>query len=627
MKPTFLRTLGLLVLLLALLPRSGAAQEVSLDVEPLFRGWFREDAWLPIMVHLTNAGAAADVEVVVDEPVFYPGPRTRYHLVTQLPGPSRRRYQLLVRSHPRFPAASYTVRLLYNGREIARRTVNSQPLDEDALVVMIAPEPGGLGTLAEMPLPPRPGVPPGLARVAYVRPEDAPERWAGYDAVDLVVLGNLTGESLSAAQQRALRQWVQTGGTLVVSGGPDRTRLRNPFFESLLPTGGEAAGGSTGGGPFLASGRLGLGLVVFLADDPTRPALDRGGVTTALWQQLLSTALQARKPSGLVSQERPQDGPFSSGSPLGSAPNPPESRFSALGHVCYEISQLDLPPAETVALFLLTYLVCLVPVNYAILKRRDRKEWAWVTTPAIVFFFSLFAYGVGRGTKGGQVVLARPGIIEARAGSPVGRAESYLGLFSPRKTRYDLAVASPEAVLSPWQPWAQREEGDLRLMQAETWRIDDLEVGMWSMRILRVELPVALGDGITARWGFSPTPNRLFYGTVTNGTPWDLDDCRLLYGDGWVELGRLPRGATVNLEARRLPQGSNPSAWQSMAERISGEDTRARMERALLQSLRDESSPRTLLVGWVREPLFPVTVDGRRAREENVNLLVAYLPP
>jgi hypothetical protein len=291
--------------------------------------------------------------------------------------------------------------------------------------------------------------------------------------------------------------------------------------------------------------------------------------------------------------------------------------------VCYQIQQLDAPPAGAIGLFLLAYLICLVPVNYAILKRRDRKEWAWVTTPAIVLVFSFLAYGVGWGIKGGQLVLARAGIVEARVGSRVALAESYLGLFSPRKASYDLTVASPDATLSHWNAWAERGSETLHLVEGETWSAAHLDVGMWSMRILRADLPLELGEGLIADWQGTAQPWRIRAGSVSNRTPWDLEECRLVHGNEWIELGSLRRGATVDLAGRRVESAA--AGLQSLAERVRGDGSSSRMQRALLRALPARPSGPPLFVAWIRAPLFPVTVDGRAAREESMHLLVVHL--
>jgi hypothetical protein len=62
-------------------------------------------------------------------------------------------------------------------------------------------------------------------------------QWIGYDAVDLIVIRevSLTERRVSKKQQTALLQWVQRGGTLMVSGGSAFRYLKGSFIEQYLP--------------------------------------------------------------------------------------------------------------------------------------------------------------------------------------------------------------------------------------------------------------------------------------------------------------------------------------------------------------------------------------------------------
>lgn len=64
-----------------------------------------------------------------------------------------------------------------------------------------------------------------------------PRDWIGYSAVDVLVISEtvLTERSTSKAQQTALLDWVQRGGTLIMSGGRSFSTLRGSFVASFLP--------------------------------------------------------------------------------------------------------------------------------------------------------------------------------------------------------------------------------------------------------------------------------------------------------------------------------------------------------------------------------------------------------
>ena len=76
------------------------------------------------------------------------------------------------------------------------------------------------------------------AHIRYLPNSHAmPTQWIGYSAVDLVVIRevSLTERRISKQQRAALLDWVQRGGTLVVSGGSNFRYLKGSFIEQFLP--------------------------------------------------------------------------------------------------------------------------------------------------------------------------------------------------------------------------------------------------------------------------------------------------------------------------------------------------------------------------------------------------------
>ena len=77
----------------------------------------------------------------------------------------------------------------------------------------------------------------GHAFVAYTDFKGLPVHWKGYDSVDFFVIRgvSLVERRVSKRQQQALLDWIQRGGTLLVSGGADLHWLRGSFLEAFLP--------------------------------------------------------------------------------------------------------------------------------------------------------------------------------------------------------------------------------------------------------------------------------------------------------------------------------------------------------------------------------------------------------
>ena len=64
-----------------------------------------------------------------------------------------------------------------------------------------------------------------------------PRDWIGYSAVDVLVVREtrLTERRVLKSQQTAMLDWIQRGGTLIVSGGSSFNYLRGSFIDPFLP--------------------------------------------------------------------------------------------------------------------------------------------------------------------------------------------------------------------------------------------------------------------------------------------------------------------------------------------------------------------------------------------------------
>ena len=100
-------------------------------------------------------------------------------------------------------------------------------------------------------------------------------------------------------------------------------------------------------------------------------------------------------------------------------------------------------------------------------------------------------------------------------------------------------------------------------------------------------------------------------GSISNQTPYDIEGCRLLAdGAGGVEIGRVPRGGSVDLAQRFWQQG--PFTYQHFAGLLKGDDAVPRIQRAIFESLGQQGpGESTRLIGSIWQPLFGLTVDGR----------------
>ena len=105
-----------------------------------------------------------------------------------------------------------------------------------------------------------------------------------------------------------------------------------------------------------------------------------------------------------------------------------------------QLPALALPPIHGLLLLLGAYILLIGPVNYIVLRRLDRREWAWVTMPLLIVVFAVGAYGFGAALRGSNVIINEVAIVRGAPGATDGAAQVYLGVFSPSRETYQLEV-------------------------------------------------------------------------------------------------------------------------------------------------------------------------------------------
>ncbi|MHB9108258.1 MAG: hypothetical protein ACYDCO_14475 [Armatimonadota bacterium] len=451
----------------------------------------------------------------------------------------------------------------------------------------------------------------GNVRLCHVSPKKLPDNPEAYGSTDLLLLSSdVTENALSADAQKAIAVWVAGGGHLLVAGGGVPARLDAPFYADLLPTRhGKTRSGTeiinTPGVGKAWSRKIGAGRVTQLAFDPDIVQLADAGAASKYFGKLVE-----KGPSSPLT--------MSASSGLRSA---------------VSVNKLKPPNLTLIVLYLIVYLILLVPVNYFVLRKLDQRELAWLTTPAIVLIFTFGAYGIGYATKGNRLVFNLAGIMETSAGQREGELISSLLLFSPVRTTYQLELGREAMLVRGFDSSGEEQyygyrggyrdtgsrqplniyQGDDRLT------VERISVSQWDFRRFVAAYRVNLGNGISAnitpgKPGATPRAT----GTVTNNTPYNFQSC-LLYQDGvLVSEFALGRGQTVNIG--KGASGFTPKLTedqQNIYDELKGPIAQQASGSGRL-------SAGTVLVGFTTSPLAGAELNRRSVRTE-LNAIIVHL--
>jgi hypothetical protein len=635
---------GLIGGLVALGPAVGsgaAAETVTMEARVLLQGHARVGSWMPIEVHIENGGPAIEGELRLSGGAQG---STRYGVAVDQATDSAKTW-LLYAQPPAF-GHSLTIDLVAGGTKVASADVAFLAHDATQLIVgVVAERPQGIVSQLNLP----PSANGSAAVIVPLGPADLPDRVEGWSTLDRLVWQDVDSNLLSSEQLAALRGWLAGGGRLVIAGGTAGIGTVSAFPDDILPyrptatidappaaltsligpapegtadlpaLAGDLSRGralATVGDRVVAADAIyGNGSVTIVGFDPTTTWLAESKDVEALWRRLLPT--------------RSSGGPVISGD---------DSQIVA---ATQQLPALALPPIGGLLILLGGYILLIGPLNYLVLKRLDRREWAWVTMPALIAIFAVAAYGYGSALRGVDVIVNELSIVRGAPDASEGMAQVYLGVFSPTRGTYQVEVPGGALLSSPISGdiFGTGTGTTMDVLQGDPARVRDLAVGFGQARSLRAESPTTV-PRISASLQLK---DGILVGTVTNQSQVRLEKVALVLGSSVDVLGDIAPGATV-------PVSLTPTTLVNglpLTERILGQSVFSDVgaitddaERQLIRSSMlnqltydpflgysgrlDAETP--VLLAWGREDVLDVRIEGQTPRRVSNTLFYVPIP-
>jgi hypothetical protein len=541
----------LLALLVVAVPAFGAdapAHRITMTVTPLLGGRVVQGEWAAVRVRLENDGPAVDGEIRVSSAE---SGATRYGLAVQLPTGARQEH--IAYGQAGFYRERLSVELVAGGEVL---------LHQDATVRSDEPGTRGVAIVAERPERLMADVRNAAAgrggrqtSVDAMAPGELPGRVLAWAAVDELVWQDIPLSTLSMEQLDAIRTWIALGGHLVIVAGSSGDTVLGGFPADLLPyqpdglvdvpaadlaplvgvlpadatplpaLAGDLLGGrslaDSGDRTIAATMRVGEGSVTLLGIDPATAWLTGTAAARALWGRVLPVAQGA----------------------IGGGGWPDDSALvAAVGY----LPALSMPRMDHLFLLFLAYVILLGPINYLVLRRLDRREWAWITMPVLVIGFTAGTFLLGVVLKGTDVVVNEVGIVRGSADADRGMADVYAGVFSPVRSTYDVRVNGGAFLSESIQSQQDRSGPGLDILLGEPARLRAFEVGFGAVRPFRAQAAV---DTPRIETDLRLEGGRIT-GTIRNASELPLDEVRLAYSGRAARVGSLDPGESraVDLE-------------------------------------------------------------------------------
>ena len=526
----------------------------------------------------------------------------------------------------------------------------------------------------------------------YTDPRALPEMTQGYAMLDAIALGDQPLDNLKEGQLEAIKGYVREGGLLIISGGGDLSRLKSQFYTEMLPIvpGGAvnvrnspelslmqtryqtpleissgvslttgslkpdasvligSTKGTTGFG-LVASRPYGNGVVVFTAFDYLSPEFRGWSKASSLWQDLLRTGNNAVSPIRVLRQ---------------ASANRAYGTSLGLADALAGKQATNIPPFSLVAFFLGTYIVLLVPVSYLILKKMDKREFAWISSPILIIGFTIASYLIALSIKGGELTVNRAVIVEGQANCDSFAGYGQMTLYSPRRADYSIAfspsgdASRPFRSVVPAEAYANEvSPSNLHIEHDQVASIKDANIPLWDKRSFDTSMAVDLGGqiSVSAEMINDVAANL----TVTNRSKYAIHECAIVNADNQsLQIGELAPGQTWKSPTSiawsykgtgtviHMPETKNIDPVDPTKKKETPEELQAHIRTRLKETL---ISPPTqqqyygvgdadgaayghvsnAFIGWLANtgsPLLNVQVDGKTPAGQEVALLYLRLP-
>jgi hypothetical protein len=464
--------IGIAVLLISGFAASASAsiRDFDINIAPVFQS---SGSWpnQPIAIEIENKGPNARGEVIVSDE----GDTTRYPV--ELPTGTKKRLVVYGSGSAYGMPPQYILDTDQGRTELVYTERGSYMYEGGGVIAMVTDTPGDLGFLRQSNEN-RSGQ-PTLYWDAYVTPENAPERPVGYQGLAGIVLGP-GAERLTDRSVRAIKFYALTGGTVIVVGGASASYLSDPRWRGVLPAADfqtkvlpgskvlsdiagepfredltisagrllpDAKGTLDNGVPMVAERAYGLGKFIFFAFNPFEDPLIRWSGRKRLFATNVRT-LAANGSTGFLNSYMGFTNygydPYGSSAPYGST-SPPRPYGTPYIERSDPFS-VTLPPTSKVFWILAAFFITVVPVNFLILRKLGKGEWAWITAPVISLAFAgiflnqasdLYSASLSKATNG--VFLIQQGTNEAMF---VGQSQ----IFFPNGGSYDLKMQGVDQI-------------------------------------------------------------------------------------------------------------------------------------------------------------------------------------
>lgn len=390
--------------------------------------------------------------------------------------------------------------------------------------------------------------------------------------LNVIIINDFDTSKLSENQYEAIKKWINEGGMLVIGTGPSYNKTLSLFKKDNFIS------GEIGNVEDVVTRALFEVVEDYNSRAVTLSAvsMDIKGSTQPIKEGKFPLLHRIDKGSGVVAiaafdfginpiANWSQKGIFTSrllGMLLPSSyASDYNMKMSAMARDPYlitntlkNIADLPIPKTKYLAIIFLIYIILAAPINYLILKKLDRREWMWVSVPALSIVFGIFMYIFGFSTRISEPIA---NIFTSISIDKNGAAipKTYASIMTPSKkdVRVEtedgskitmLPIANYDYMSSTSNSKAPKTINAKVMMGAKN-SIEFYQNSIFSSKSIELENTSLQVGKLDCNINYS---NGVFTGEINNISGYDLEEAYIITSDNYIVVGPLKSGEkkTIN---------------------------------------------------------------------------------
>lgn len=468
----------------------------------------------------------------------------------------------------------------------------------------------------------------GRAFVAYTDFKELPIHWKGYDSVDFFVVRgvSLVERRISKRQQQALLDWIQRGGTLLVSGGADLRQLRGSFLEAFLsvelvglrretripesmrhfgwiadfpfdmiefsPKPGMVALVSDGGQIHVAKRFLGGGQIISLGFDYNAPPFSNTPGAQAFWKWILGAENRTpRHAEARYEAERRHD--------------------EKIQTILARLLSAKAPLIPLLLGFLVIYVLSFGALIWWAKRSKSRLYWGGGIALTVLFSCGIV---LSRHFAPSPVSVNRFSILSIYPSTNRAHLQTYIGIIA--SASIETSIRFQEGIFI--RPLTETAAPPVQLVQSEKAKAPSIlrraALDPWVTRSYFAETFIDFPVHLSWERGITTD-------SIAHRLPYTLENAWLIDQGSYLHIGVIPPATTVEIKGNRNRYNRSPFSQTLVGTR------RAFMgvliSEVVLRYLAQEAAPK--LVGWTQTAPLLMSMD-YPVNVTDETLVVLYLP-